>query len=284
MEQRGAFTNFPQTKSRVNRMTYLNSKTNTKLNTKLNTRQIRCFKKVSSNRSMQMLTCYDFQTAQLLDETSLDLILVGDSLGNVVLGYDHTIEVSVDTMSLFSKAVKKGAPNKFVIADLPFGSYATMELGLANSIKLFQQSGVEALKLEGAFAFQLDLILRLTQIGIPVMGHIGLTPQSVHEQGGFYTHGKDESSKDRLLKEALALEKAGCFSIVLECVEEKWAKKITEHLNIPTIGIGSGTHTDGQVLVINDLLHLGRNDPPKFCKPIANLYKTKKQLLNDYLK
>jgi len=231
-----------------------------------------------------MLTCYDFQTAQVLNETNLDLILVGDSLGNVVLGYDHTIEVSIDTMTLFSKAVKKGAPNKFVIADLPFGSYASMELGLTNSIKLFQQSGVEALKLEGAFPFQLELILRLTQIGIPVMGHIGLTPQSVHEQGGFYTHGKDEHSQDKLLKEAVALEEAGCFSIVLECVEENLAKKITQKLHIPTIGIGSGSDTDGQVLVINDLLHLGKNDPPKFCKPIANLYETKKQLLNEYLK
>lgn len=265
-------------------MTYLNSPKSTKTNSKLNTRQIRTYKKEKAKRSLQMLTCYDFQTAQILNETNLDLILVGDSLGNVVLGYDHTIEVSVDTMALFSKAVKKGAPDKFVIADLPFGSYASMELGLQNSIKLFQQSGVEALKLEGAFPFQLELIERLTQIGIPVMGHIGLTPQSVHEQGGFYTHGKDEHSHDKLLKEATALEEAGCFSIVLECVEENLAKKITQKLHIPTIGIGSGIETDGQVLVINDLLHLGKNTPPKFCKPIANLYETKKQLLNEYLK
>ena len=187
-------------------------------------------------------------------------------------------------MILFSKAVKKGAPHKFVIADLPFGSYASMELGLANSIKLFQQSGVEALKLEGAYPHELQLIERLTQIGIPVMGHIGLTPQSVHEQGGYFTHGKDEPSKEKLIKEALALEAAGCFSIVLEFVEENLAKEISEKLKIPTIGIGSGLNTDGQVLVINDLLHLGKNAPPKFCKPIANLYETKKQLIEDYLK
>ncbi|MDD4974297.1 MAG: 3-methyl-2-oxobutanoate hydroxymethyltransferase [Bacteriovorax sp.] len=261
-------------------MTYLNPKTSTKLNT----RQIRSFKKSTANRTLHMLTCYDFQTAQVLNETSLDLILIGDSLGNVILGYDYTIEVSTETMILFSKAVKKGAPNKFIIADLPFGSYASMELGLANSIKLFQQSGVEALKLEGAYPHELQLIERLTQIGIPVMGHIGLTPQSVHEQGGYYTHGKDEHSQEKLMKEALALEAAGCFSIVLEFVEENLAKKITEKLKIPTIGIGSGIGTDGQVLVINDLLHLGKNDPPKFCKPIANLYATKKQLLEEYLK
>ncbi|MDO9182005.1 MAG: 3-methyl-2-oxobutanoate hydroxymethyltransferase [Bacteriovorax sp.] len=261
-------------------MTYLDPKT---IN-KLNTRQIRTFKKSAHNRSLQMLTCYDYQSAQMLNETTLDLILIGDSLGNVVLGYDYTIEVSTETMILFSKAVKKGSPDKFVIADLPFGSYASMELGLANSIKLFQQSGVEALKLEGAYDHEIILIERLTQIGIPVMGHIGLTPQSVHEQGGYFTHGKDEKSKTKLLKEAQALEAAGCFAIVLEFVEESLAKLITEKLTIPTIGIGSGIHTDGQVLVINDLLHLGKKDPPKFCKPIANLYQTKKQLIEDYLK
>lgn len=263
-------------------MNYVNPESKT--SAKLNTRQIRAFKKILQKRPMQMLTCYDYQTAQLLNDTTLDLVLVGDSLGNVVLGYDYTIEVSVDTMVLFSKAVKKGAPNKFVIADLPFGSYASIETGLANSIKLFQQSGVEALKLEGAYPHELQLIERLTQIGIPVMGHIGLTPQSVHEQGGYYTHGKDEISQKKLLKEALALEAAGCFSIVLEFVEENLAKEITEKLKIPTIGIGSGSDTDGQVLVINDLLHLGKNDPPKFCKPIANIYETKKQLINEYLK
>ncbi len=265
-------------------MTYLNPQQTLKNNSKLNTRQIRSYKKSTNERDLQMLTCYDYQTAQLLDETTLDLILIGDSLGNVVLGYDYTIEVSVETMILFSKAVKKGAPHKFVIADLPFGSYASMELGLANAIRLFQQSGVEALKLEGAYPYELQLIERLTQIGIPVMGHIGLTPQSVHEQGGYFIHGKDERSQEKLIKEALNLEAAGCFSIVLEFVEENLAKKITENLKIPTIGIGSGAHTDGQVLVINDLLHLGKNDPPKFCKPIANLYETKKQLINEYLK
>ena len=261
-------------------MSYLKQKANQKLNT----RQIRAFKKEKEKRSLQMLTCYDYQTAQLLNESNLDLILIGDSVGNVILGYENTIKVSIDTMVLFSKAVKKGSHDKFVIADLPFGSYASLEMGLGNAIKLFQQSGVEALKLEGAYPHELQLIERLTQIGIPVMGHIGLTPQSVHEQGGYYVHGKDEYSQKKLLDEALALEAAGCFSIVLEFVEENLAQKITNKLTIPTIGIGSGTQTDGQVLVINDLLHLGKVDPPKFCKPIANIYETKKQLINEYLK
>lgn len=261
-------------------MTYLSTKTLSKLNT----RQLRVFKKIKTNRSLQMLTCYDYQTAQMLNETALDMILIGDSLGNVILGYDTTIEVTIATMILFSMAVKKGAPDKFVVADMPFGSYSSMETGLANGIELFQQSGIEALKLEGAFPYQLELIKRLTQVGIPVMGHIGLTPQSVHEQGGYFTHGKSETEQERLINEAKALEEAGCFSIVLECVEEKLAKKITDTIHIPTIGIGSGTETDGQVLVINDLFHLGKTPPPKFCKPITNLYETKKKLIEDYLK
>lgn len=251
---------------------------------KLDTRKIRGMKKKAAKKGLQVLTCYDFQTAQLLNETSLDMILVGDSVGNVVLGYDYTVQVELDTMILFSKAVKKGADQKFVIADLPFGTYASMESGLQNAIKLFQQSGVEALKLEGAYPFECELIERLTQIGIPVMGHIGLTPQSVHEQGGYYTHGKDKASQSRLMKEALALEEAGCFAIVLEFVEENAAKAITEKLKIPTIGIGSGKDTDGQVLVINDLLHLGKKDPPKFCKPVGNVYEFKKKLIDEYLK
>lgn len=261
-------------------MTYLK----TKKNSKLNTRQIRAFKKLKTGQSLQMLTCYDYQTAQLLNDTTLDLVLIGDSLGNVILGYENTIEVTIDTMILFSKAVKRGAPDKFAIADLPFGSYASMKLGINNAVKLFQQSGVEALKLEGAYPFQLQLIERLTQIGIPIMGHIGLTPQSVHEQGGYYVHGKDEASQAKLIKEALDLEAAGCFCVVLEFVEESLAKTITDKLAIPTIGIGSGQDTDGQVLVINDLLHLGKNDPPKFCKPVANLYEIKKKLIEEYLK
>lgn len=248
------------------------------------TRTLRHYKLGDKKPALQMLTCYDFQTAQMLNETELDMILVGDSLGNVILGYETTVEVSLETMILFSKAVKKGAPDKFVVADLPFGSYSSINKGLESAVKLFQQSNVEALKLEGAYPHELKLIERLTQIGIPVMGHIGLTPQSVHELGGYYTHGKDEASKNKLMTEAKNLEKAGCFAIVLECVEENLATEITKNLNIPTIGIGSGTKTDGQVLVINDLLHLGKNDPPKFCQPIANFYSEKRKLIENYLK
>lgn len=250
---------------------------------KLTTRKLKNHKLKSSKKPLQMLTCYDYQTARLLNETELDLILVGDSLGNVILGYDTTIQVTVEDMITFSSAVKRGAKDKFVIADLPFGSYSTLEEGVKNSIKLFQSSCVEAVKLEGAFSYQLELIKRLTEIGIPVMGHIGLTPQSVHQQGGYYTHGKDAAAAIKLMESAEALEKAGVFSLVLECVTPDLATTITQNLSIPTIGIGSGTKTDGQVLVINDLLKMGPGSTPKFCTPIINLFDLKKMAIEKYL-
>jgi 3-methyl-2-oxobutanoate hydroxymethyltransferase len=247
---------------------------------KLNLREI----KKSKQKNLQVLTCYDFQTASMLNETELDMILVGDSLGNVMLGYDTTIEVSLIEMEIFGKAVRRGAPDKFLILDLPFGSYSTVNQGLLSATKLFQATKCEAIKLEGAFPYQLKLIERLTQTGVPVMGHIGLTPQSVHQLGGYFTHGKNETDAERLMKEALALQAAGCFSIVLEMVEDSVATKISQELQIPTIGIGSGKQTDGQVLVINDLLKLGPKTPPKFCTPVANLYELKKELIQKYLK
>ena len=250
---------------------------------KHNTRTIRKSKISQTNKTLQMLTCYDYQTAKLLSETELDIILVGDSLGNVMLGHDSTVKVTLEEMTIFASAVKRGAKEKFVVADLPFGSIATFDRGIENSIKLFQQSGVEALKLEGASTHHLALIQRLTEAGIPIMGHIGLMPQSVHQQGGYYTHGKDDSSRERLLKEAHALCEAGVFSLVLECIQPQIAKQITEELPIPTIGIGSGKETDGQVLVINDLLKLGSDYPPSFCEPIADLYAEKKRLIESYL-
>ena len=250
---------------------------------KHNLRTLKTYKKTANKRPLQMLTCYDYQSAQMLNDTTLDLILVGDSLGNVILGYETTIQVTIEAMSLFSGAVKRGAPDKFVVGDLPFGTYATLEKGIENAIKLFQESKVEAVKLEGAAPLHLELIERLTQTGIPVMGHIGLTPQSVHQLGGYYTHGKDISSAQRLMDAALSLEKAGAFAVVLECVTPEVSKEITSQLSIPTIGIGSGDEVDGQVLVTNDLLQLGAERPPKFCTPVANLHEVKKNLVQKYL-
>ena len=164
---------------------------------KLNVRDIR----KSKQKKLQVLTCYDYQTATLLNGLDLDMILVGDSLGNVMLGYETTVEVSLTEMEIFASAVRRGAPDKFLIVDMPFGTYSTISQGIHSATKLFQKTKAEAIKLEGAFPYQLKLIERLTQTGIPVMGHIGLTPQSVHQLGGYYTHGKNESSADKLIKD-----------------------------------------------------------------------------------
>jgi len=244
---------------------------------------LRNWKKGHDSKKLQMLTCYDYQTALMLSETPVDLILVGDSVGNVVLGYENTIRVTLEEMITFSSAVKRGAPEKFIIADLPFGSFSNVYEGIKNTTKIFKESGVEAVKIEGAFPLQLELIKNLTHIGIPVMGHIGLTPQSVHEQGGYFTHGKNQESKEKLIKQAYELESAGVFSIVLECVDKTLAKEISASLDIPTIGIGSGEDVDGQVLVINDLLGMGNSDAPSFVTPIADLYNLKKELILNYL-
>lgn len=245
------------------------------------TRSLRQLK--NSPQPIQMLTCYDYQNASMLAQTDVDLILVGDSLGNVILGLDNTVQVTLDHMIIFASAVRRGAPNKFIVVDMPFGTYSTLADGLKNATRLFQETQANAVKIEGAFPHQLELVERLTQCGIPVMGHIGLIPQSVHQLGGYYTHGKDEKSRRELIEAAKNLEQAGAFSLVLECVLPEVSQQISSTISIPTIGIGSGNKTDGQVLVLNDLLHLGPDRPPKFCTPVANLFELKKDLVQQYI-
>jgi len=232
---------------------------------------------------LSMLTCYDFQTAQMLNESEVDLILVGDSLGNVVLGYETTVSVTLNEMSIFGAAVKRGAPDKFTVVDLPFGTYATKEMAVTNGINLFRETKAEALKLEGHSEEIVKSIKLLTNAGVPIMGHLGLTPQSVHQQGGYYTHGKTQEEEDKIFHQAKELEKAGVFAIVLECVTTNLADRIEKTLEIPTIGIGSGKNTSGQVLVINDLLGLGKNKAPSFCEPISQLFNKKLNLTNKYI-
>ena len=198
------------------------------------------------------------------------------------MGYETTVEVTLEEMRIFGAAVRRGAPNKFVVVDMPFGSYASLESGLNNAIHLYQSTKAEAIKLEGANPINLELVRRLTETGVAVMGHIGLQPQSVHAQGGYFKHGKEAIDKERLLKESLDLQDAGCFAIVLEFVEENLAAEISKKLRIPTIGIGSGTQVDGQVLVINDLLGMGEH-APGFVKPVANLFQLKKAAIEKYL-
>lgn len=250
---------------------------------KLDTRKIKKRKLHEGSNPLSMLTCYDFQTAQLFNTLNLDMILIGDSLGNVVLGYETTVEVTLQDMITFGAAVKRGAPDIFTVVDMPFGTYATVEDGIKNAVELFQKTRCEGIKVEGASPNILKFIKRCTETGIAVQGHIGLTPQSVHQQGGYYMHGKDEEAEARIYREAMELQEAGCFSVVLECVKPELAEHISRNLSIPTIGIGSGQNTDGQVLVVNDLLKLGPNRPPAFCTPMADLYEVKKEVLEKYL-
>ena len=230
-------------------------------------RDIRSFKE--RGERFVMLTAYDFPTARIAEEAGVDSILVGDSLGMVVLGYDSTIPVTMDDMLHHTRAVMRGSQRAFVIADLPFMSYqVSVEEGMRNAGRFLKEAGAHAVKLEGP---KLELTAALVELGIPVMGHLGLTPQSVHAMGGYRVQGRTEEEADRLFEDALGLQKSGIFALVLEGVPATVAKRITEASAVPTIGIGAGPHCDGQVLVLTDLLGLGGGTYPKFAKPYADL-------------
>jgi len=217
-----------------------------------------------------MLTAYDHPTAQILDQAGLPLLLVGDSLGNNVLGYPSTVPVTLDDMVHHAAAVCRGARRALVVGDLPFMSYqVSPEDGMRAAGRLLKEAGVTAVKLEGGVRCA-GLVARLVDAGIPVMGHIGLTPQSVNLLG-YRVQGRQAESVDRLLDDAVALAGAGAFSIVVEAVPAEAGKRITEAVDVPTIGIGAGPHTDGQVLVINDVLGLNAGPHPRFAKAYADL-------------
>ncbi|MEG6511051.1 3-methyl-2-oxobutanoate hydroxymethyltransferase [Desulforamulus ruminis] len=218
-----------------------------------------------------MLTAYDYPTATLVDASGIDAILVGDSLGNVVLGYDSTVPVTMEDIIHHLRAVTRGAKRAMVIGDLPFLSYhISKEESVRNAGRLMQEGLAQAVKLEGGREVA-ETVRAITAAGIPVMGHLGLTPQSVHQLGGFKVQGKDGEAARKLLEDAKALEQAGAFAIVLECIPQQLAGVLTEALSIPTIGIGAGGRCDGQVLVINDLLGMFSDFTPKFVKQYANL-------------
>jgi 3-methyl-2-oxobutanoate hydroxymethyltransferase len=216
-----------------------------------------------------MLTAYDFPTARILDEAGVPVILVGDSLAQNVLGYSTTLPVTMDEMLHHTRAVARGATNALIVGDMPFMSYhASIEDGIRNAGRFLKEGGAHAVKLEGPLV---ELAAALVDRGIPVMGHLGLTPQSVHAMGGYRVQGKTEEGARRLLDEAQAMDKSGIFSLVLEGVPESLAAKITEAVAVPTIGIGAGPHCDAQVLVLTDLLGLGFGSYPKFAKPYLDL-------------
>jgi 3-methyl-2-oxobutanoate hydroxymethyltransferase len=225
---------------------------------------------LQKGRKLTMLTAYDAITAALLDQSGIDLILVGDSLGNVVLGYETTLPVTLDDIIRHTQAVVRGSRLAFIVADLPFGAAHDPESALQSSLRIFKETGAQAVKIEGGAAAA-PTVRRIVEQGMPVMAHIGLTPQSIHQLGGYHRHGKTDSEVRRLLDDALTLEAAGAFAVVLECIYPEVTQQISDKLTIPTIGIGSGPHCDGQVLVINDLIGLGVKPAPSFAKPRADV-------------
>ncbi len=222
-------------------------------------------------RRITCLTAYDYPTARLLDEAGVDILLVGDSLGMVVLGYENTLPVTLEEMLHHTRAVRRGVRRALVVADMPYGSFhAEVAESVRNAVRFLKEAGAEAVKLEGGER-RLELISRLVEAEIPVMGHVGLTPQSLHALGGFKVQGKTPEAAEQLLRDARAVEAAGAFSVVLESVPRELAARITQQLRIPTIGIGAGPECDGQVLVFHDLMGLTAGSVPKFARRYANL-------------
>jgi len=217
------------------------------------------------------LTAYDYSFARILDEAGVEILLVGDSLGCVVQGGPNTLAVTLDEMIYHTRAVVRGRKRALVIGDMPFMSYqVSREQALQNAGRFFKEAGAEAIKVEGGVAVR-DSIHAIVSAGMPVMGHVGLTPQSVHQFGGYKIQGREQHRREAVMRDALAVEEAGAFAVVLEAMPLDLAQEITERLTIPTIGIGAGMHCDGQVLVIHDMLGLYEDFTPKFVKQFANI-------------
>ncbi|MCV3213491.1 3-methyl-2-oxobutanoate hydroxymethyltransferase [Plectonema radiosum NIES-515] len=231
-------------------------------------------------RSIVALTAWDYAIAQILDAAGVDLILVGDSMA-VVLGYETTLPITLSEMIYHAKAVRRGIKRGFMVVDLPFLTYQeSIQQAMHSAGRVLKETGAQAVKLEGGYPAMIETIARLVQAGIPVMGHIGLTPQSVH-QLGLRQQGKTQEDSERILSEAIALEQAGVFAIVLEHITADLAMQITQKLSIPTIGIGAGVHCDGQVLVTSDILGLSEKQPP-FAKVYTNLRETINKAVQEY--
>jgi 3-methyl-2-oxobutanoate hydroxymethyltransferase len=235
-----------------------------------------------ANPKITCLTAYDYPTARLLDEAGVDILLVGDSLAMVVLGYENTLPVTMDDMLHHVRAVRRGVRRALMVADMPYGSYhVSLEAAIGNAVRFMKEAGAEAVKVEGGER-RLELIARLVEAEIPVMGHVGLTPQSLHALGGFKVQGKTAEAAERLLRDARAVEAAGAFSVVLESVPRELAARVTGELRIPTIGIGAGPECDGQVLVFHDLVGLTVGNTPKFARRYANLSETISRAVGEY--
>lgn len=235
-----------------------------------------------AKQKITCLTAYDYPTARLLDEAGVDILLVGDSLGMVVLGYESTLPVTVEEMLHHTRAVRRGTRRALLVADMPYGSYhVELAEAVRNAVRFVKDGGAEAVKIEGGER-RLELIARLVEAEVPVMGHIGLTPQSLHAMGGFKVQGRTVEAAERLLRDARAVEAAGAFSVVLESVPRELAARITEQLRIPTIGIGAGPDCDGQVLVFHDLVGLTLGGSPKFSRRYVNLAEAIARAANEF--
>lgn len=237
----------------------------------------------NNNEKITMLTAYDYSTAQVLEQAEIDGILVGDSLAMVALGYENTYNITIDEMLIFVKAVARGAKNSFIIGDMPFMSYnLSVAQGLENASKMIK-AGASGVKLEGCNEHILSLIKRCVESGIPVLGHLGFTPQLMNTIGGHKIQGKTSEKIEEILKSAKKLEEAGCFAVVLELMPEDSAKYITEKLTIPTIGIGAGKYCSGQIVVTDDILGKFTDFAPKFVKKYANLHDTVLNAVEEYI-
>ncbi|MGL1930429.1 MAG: 3-methyl-2-oxobutanoate hydroxymethyltransferase [Desulfotalea sp.] len=233
------------------------------------------------HKIISMITCYDSWSATIIEDSQINCILVGDSLAMTMHGHDSTIPADIDLMALHTRAVRRGAPTAFIIGDMPFLSYRKGLVESMNCVHKLFSAGANAVKIEGYDGNE-EIIKHTVESGLPVMGHIGLTPQFVNQIGGYKVQGKTDEHAQKILDDALALEKAGCFSIVLECVPSDVGKMISEKLSIPTIGIGAGNNCDGQVLVLQDMLGLNKKFQPKFVRKFLQGYEDIRNALNEY--
>ena len=250
-------------------------------NTRMTTTRLRKMKQ--QGEKIAMLTSYDFTLTRLLDEAGIELILVGDSASNIVCGNKYTLPITVDEMIFLTKGVVRAAEHALVVIDMPFGSYqVSEEQAVSNAIRMIKESGADAVKLEGGEEI-LPAIRHMVQAGVPVMGHLGLTPQSVNQLGGYGLRAKEEAEAQKLLHDAQLLDQAGCFAIVLEKIPSSIAEQVTKAVSCPTIGIGAGNVTDGQVLVLHDMLGLNEGFKPKFLRQFAHLGEGVKTAVSEYI-
>lgn len=250
------------------------------------------FKRITTNslqlmkangEKFSMLTAYDYSFAKIFDQAGLEVILVGDSAGNVMAGHETTLPITLEQMIYHTQSVVRGAKRALIVADLPFGTYQSNgEVALASSIRMMKEGGAHALKLEGGLEV-CNSVKRIVEAGIPVMGHLGLTPQSIYKFGTYNVRAKEEAEAEKLKSDALALQEAGVFAIVLEKIPSKLAKEVTESLQIPTIGIGAGNSCDGQVLVMHDMLGLYNEFNPRFVRKYMNLFEPVTQAIQQYI-